>query len=272
MHLSTEQVRQYAIEGVIHCAQGLSKPCLASAQQAYEWSLAHPGPGASRLPSGGDGEFYQDLANPAAFAAYDDLIRQADIIDLVQPLFSGPDVWFMYEQVFKKHGGATRRTPWHQDTSYLPVSGDDLAVMWITLDPVDHAHALEFVVGSHQGTLFNGSRFDPNDDTAPLYPDAGMPRLPDIEGNRASWTIKSWACEPGDVVIFHPSLLHGGAQTEANAARRTLSLRFFGARSFVARRPGSSVANPKENTHPLTLMRQASQGAPFRHPQFPKIA
>jgi len=128
-------------DGAVGVPAALSPQTLAAAQQAYAWSLAHPGPGAGRLPTAGDGEFYQDLANPAAFAAYADLLRCAEIKALVAAVWNKPEVWFMYEQVFKKSGTQTRRTPWHQDTPYLPVTGEDLAVMWISFDAVSAGQA-----------------------------------------------------------------------------------------------------------------------------------
>ncbi len=195
---------------------------------------------------------------------------------MVARLWGKDRVWFMYEQVFTKSGGTTRRTPWHQDSSYLPVRGNDLAVMWIPFDPVDGEHALEFVAGSHRGPLFDGSRFDPEDDTAPLYGDDQLPRLPDIEASRAEWSIVSWQMVPGDVVIFHPAVLHGGAATEPTRRRRTLSLRFFGEDAVVASRPGNSAmeleSRPQGLTvHPLTRMRALPDGVPFRDPGFPTI-
>lgn len=276
----------YANDGVVFIPNALTPATLASAEEAYDWSLRNPGPGASMLPSKGDGTFYQDLANPNAFAAYHELFACPEIGELVAGLWGKPEVWFMYEQVFKKTGGTTRRTPWHQDASYLPVQGADLAVMWIAFDRVSTANALEFVRGSHQRILYDGSRFDPEDDTAPLYGGGAMPRLPDIEADRERWPIVSWATNPGDVVIFHPRTLHGGAATDASITRRTLSLRFFGDDALIAQRPGavsierqveSPVAKAVTMTtvglseHPLTRMRGLADGLPFRDPAFPKI-
>ncbi len=267
--------RRYKTDGVVYVPQALSANALARARAAYEWSLSHPGPGASRLPAKGDGEFYQDLANPAAFAAYQEILACPEIKHLIAGIWQKPDVWFMYEQVFKKSGGHTRRTPWHQDTPYLPVSGQDLAVMWISFDPVPPTHALEYVPGSHLGTLYDGSRFDPADDTAPLYGDGTLPRLPDIEAQRADWSVVSYATQPGDVVIFHPAVLHGGGQTDADQQRRTLSLRFFGEDAVVAQRPGRKPVETASlqgaDVHPLTRLRAAADGAPFRDAAFPKL-
>ena len=33
---------------------------------------------------------------------------------------------------------------------------------------------------------------------------------------------------PGDVVLLHPAVIHGGGHTKAGRRRRTLSVRFFG--------------------------------------------
>jgi len=274
--LPRESHGNYQRDGVVYVPGALGADTMALAETAYAWSLAHPGPGAAELPAKGDGTFYQDLANPQSFASYDSLVRAPDICGLISALWQKPEVWFMYEQVFTKSGGDTRRTPWHQDSPYLPVAGNDLAVMWISFDSVDEPYALEFVRGSHRGTLYDGSTFDPNDDTAPIYGDGSLPRLPDIESARDEWPIVSWATEPGDVVIFHPAVLHGGAPTVPGLTRRTLSLRFFGEDAVVAQRPGAIPPETsglnKPGVHPLTRMRARAQGTPFRDPGFPQVA
>jgi hypothetical protein len=275
-NLNSTLVAQYRRDGVVMLPAALSQETCRIALAAYEWSLSHPGPGAAKLPPKGTGTFYQDLANPAAFATYRSLIRQPEIGDIVTSLWGSLAVWFMYEQVFKKTGGSTRRTPWHQDSSYLPVQGRNLSVMWISFEAVAKEHALEFVRGSHQGTLYDGSRFDPDDDTAPLYGDGVLPRLPDIEAERERWPIVSWATEPGDVVVFHPAVLHGGAATDESFTRRTLSLRFFGEDARVAARPGAVAAENQTQSfdssmHPLSRMRLLPDGTRFRDPGFPQI-
>lgn len=272
--------RCYTRDGAVFLPGVLDERTLQLAREAYEWSLEHPGPGASEIPpksaDEASGTFYQDLANPAAFGPYRTLVETTLVADLVASIWGKPDVWFMYEQVFLKTGGETRRTPWHQDLPYLPVAGDDLAVVWISFDPVPREEALEFVAGSHRGPVYDGSRFDPEDDTAPLYGTGELPRLPDIEADRDAWPIVSWPIDPGDVVIFHPAILHGGAPTRTGRRRRTLTLRFFGEDAVYARRPGADGAlvegiEEKKDVHPLAKMRGLEAGAPFRHPGFPKL-
>jgi ectoine hydroxylase-related dioxygenase (phytanoyl-CoA dioxygenase family) len=257
--------RTFQRDGVIFAPGALDPRALADALAAYAWSLAHPGPGAARIAQVSDALFYQDLYNPHCLAGYRNMLLASPLTSLVADLWDAPEVWFMYEQVFLKEGGQSRRTPWHQDSSYLAVGGEHLMVAWITFDPVAREDSLEFVTGSHRGPLHNGSSFALEDDTAPLYPDTSLPRLPDIEARRDKYDIVSFAVEPGDVVFFHPAMLHGGAPTRPGQRRRTLTLRYFGSDARYETRPGHAgprIAGFHERMAP---------GAPFRHESFLKL-
>jgi len=271
--------KEFRDKGVIFIEKALDPESMRLALEAYEWSLAHPSPSAATFPQSVPGTFYQDLANPKALPAYRHLLEDSTVSDIVSALWSAPDVWFMYEQVFLKEGGTSRRTPWHQDASYLPISGERIAVMWITFEPVAKENSLEFVRKSHRGILYDGSRFDPADDTAPLYGNGVLPRLPNIEGERERWDIVSWPVEPGDVLVFHTGMLHGGAPTHPGLRRRTLSLRFFGDDAVYTPRPIGEMAKRPVPSEPddtnvsvfAKLPASLSPGDPFRHPAFPKL-
>jgi hypothetical protein len=252
--------RAYREDGAI-CVPGLLDPAaLTLARAAFDWSVAHPGPAASHPFEGIDGAFYQDLCNPLApwDEHYQAVLHDTPVAELITGLWDDPAIWFMYEQVFLKEGGENRRTPWHQDAPYLSVEGDHLAVVWISFDPVTQADSLEFVRGSHRATLFNTSAFDPNDES--------LPRLPDIEADRSRFDIVSWAVEPGDALVFHPAMLHGGAPTHPGGRRRTLTLRFFGRDAVYVVRPGNGVAPMVEGLH-----ERLAPGMPFRHEAFPEL-
>jgi ectoine hydroxylase-related dioxygenase (phytanoyl-CoA dioxygenase family) len=255
----------FARDGVVLLPGALDTRAFGEALAAWEWSVANPGPGASRFASHSDATFYQDLYNPRVLEGYTAMLQASPLPAIITGLWGSPDIWFMYEQVFLKEGGEARRTPWHQDSSYLTIAGKDLAVAWITFDPVGAADSLEFVRGSHKGVLYNGSSFKLGDDTAPLHPDAPMPRLPDIEARRGDFDIVAFGVEPGDVVLFHPALLHGGAPTHPGMRRRTLTLRFFGSDAVYDARPGP--AGPRlDGFH-----RGMKTGDPFRHPSYLKL-
>lgn len=279
--LSANLKKEFRDNGVVFIGNALDADSMRMAEEAYNWSLAHPSPGAANFPNKDSAAtFYQDLANPNALPAYRAMLEQLPLADIAAELWDSPDVWFMYEQVFLKQGGKSRRTPWHQDSSYLPVDGNRLAVIWISFERVAKENSLELIRGSHRRTLYNGSRFDPDDDTAPLYQDGILPRLPNIEAERARWDIVSWAVEPGDVIVFHPAMLHGGAPTLPSQRRRTLSLRFFGddaiytprqALAGASDRPSRPEASDAPRSVFAKLPERLSPGDPFRHPDFPKL-
>ena len=264
-HGSMSLQQQFQTDGVVCLRRLLDAATLAEVERLFQWSLDHPTPSGCRFYEDDTGVFYQDLCNPAAAQAYRTLLVESRLADRVAELWGERDVWFLYEQVFLKQGGDTRRTPWHQDAPYLAVDGTHLAVAWINLDPVARAHSLEFVRGSQHGTLYDGSAFDDGDDTKPIY-GCELPRLPDIEADRARWDIVSFDVTPGDVVFFHPRVLHGGAPTHADRRRRTLSLRFFGPDAVYVRRPAEAPAPLVEGLHDTLL-----PGDPFRHPAFPRL-
>ena len=84
MTISNEASAQRAAfekDGVVLLRGVLDPAALAEAQRAYEWSLAHPSRGASSFP-GGDGVFYQDLANRDAWPAYTKLVQESPEADL----------------------------------------------------------------------------------------------------------------------------------------------------------------------------------------------
>jgi ectoine hydroxylase-related dioxygenase (phytanoyl-CoA dioxygenase family) len=254
----------YARDGVVMLPQVLDQAALSAALKAWEWSLAHPH-GGGKVNQANDSTFYQDLYNPNVLTGYRSMLEASPIPEICAKLWGTGDVWFMYEQVFLKEGGETRRTPWHQDASYLPVGGLDTAVAWITFDPLSKADSLEFVPGSHKGVLYNGSRFELGDDTAPLYDNSQMPRLPDIEADRADWDIVSWPVTPGDLIVFDFATLHGGAATHAGQRRRTLTLRFFGERAvFDPKIKMSGLPNAPE-------LDRLQPGEPFRGERFLKL-
>jgi ectoine hydroxylase-related dioxygenase (phytanoyl-CoA dioxygenase family) len=121
--------------------------------------------------------------------------------------------------------------------------------------------------------MFNTSAFDPDDDTRPADETLDLPRLPDIEASRDDFDLVSWAVEPGDVVVFHANVLHGGAPTRPGRRRRTVSLRYFGADATYS--PRQRIATDPEGKRVATTLASAfgemEPGAPFRSPLFRKV-
>jgi ectoine hydroxylase-related dioxygenase (phytanoyl-CoA dioxygenase family) len=279
----SSQVEAFRRDGVVCLRSALGDRELAIVRDAFDYRMQNARRSA-RSSAAADGSLnYSDLFKISTWAhpTFQSVFHETPLADYAAELTGSAKIWFFYEQVFVKEGGAVRRTPWHQDTPYLPTEGEQIVRFWITLDPVPQACSLEFVRGSHQGTLYNGSAFDPADDTLPLYPDADMPRLPDIEASRESFDIVSWAVEPGDIIAFHPRVLHGGAPAKPDLPRHTLSLMYFGEDATFVERPTNPMFIARRLTNGETtrthekradkLYSKLSPGDPFRDPVFPML-
>lgn len=246
-------------DGVVMLNGALTPEALAKVEAAVEWSLAHPSPTAVRFYPGEPATFFEDRGKSHA-----GLVREIGLDAMLGALWSVDRMWYLGEQLFLKEGGAARRTPWHQDTSYLRMIGSQLVACWISLDALPKEHCLEFVRGSHKGVLFNGSAFAAHDDTAPLYKHSKLPRLPDIQAGREAFDILSWHVAPGDIIVFHLGALHGGAGTSPGLRRRTVSLRFLGPDVVFDGRPRDELGAQEGNDAALaSVYAGLKHGDPF---------
>ena len=228
-------------DGFVHVPGALDPETVDMALQCWTWSMGNPGPAAARVlpgslafvddvsaaravPSAEEGFFYQDLDNPASPKIYEGLLKSPAITSLVEGLFDNNQAWFIGEQVFLKEPNSPD-TSWHQDISFVNARGEDIVVLWITFDATDEDTGLGLVRGSHRGPVYDR-----------IYGGGTGKPIPNVEARQSEFEIVSYACEPGDVVAFHMSCLHGRGRTRPGQKRRTLALRFFGERCFFESR------------------------------------
>jgi ectoine hydroxylase-related dioxygenase (phytanoyl-CoA dioxygenase family) len=216
---------------------------------AFDGNLDNPPPTAQQLYPESGGWFIQSVEDSSLKPAFQAMYQGTPILDIVASVFGSDEAWHLEDQLFFKDGSTApvRRTPWHQDTVYHPMNGEKIAVLWIPLQDVPTEAALEVVRGSHRGTLYNGSFFDAHDDTAPVYSEKDMPRLPNIQAQREAWDIITCTMQRGDVLVFHSSTLHGGGYTPAGVCRRSLSLRVIGNDVVRVARPKANSESPVTN-------------------------
>jgi ectoine hydroxylase-related dioxygenase (phytanoyl-CoA dioxygenase family) len=276
MQVTEQMKRDLAVDGGI-VVRGLFKgERLKRMREAFEYGIAHPSKLATRVWKGTEHEHFNDFTNPANSEQYLAMIRDLGLADFMAELWGSEHVWFFGEELFIKSGGKTGRSPWHQDTSYFAGKGPQLANIWTSFESLPGENVLEFVRGSHRGIEYDGTAYSsPTDPTKPLWgAAAGLPRLPDIEAERAkdpkSWDVVSWALEPGDALVFHSGCLHGGAPvTPACPERHTLVLRFFGDELFYRPLPDTKPDYPMD-------LREANDpsltpGEPYRPSCYPQL-
>ena len=259
--------RAFWQDGAVLLPQVLAPTWMDLVAAGIERNLRNPGPNHQQHYAGTPRAFVDDYCNYWVIPEFRMLVEHSDIAPIVATLLGSTNLWLYYEQIFVKDApvGEARRTPWHQDTTYWITGGRQLAGFWITLDDTPAEESLEFVRGSHLGPTYAGTAFDYGDETTPYaHARDGYDRIPDIEADREAHDIFSFAVERGDVVLFHPGLLHGGGATASSAPRRPLSIRFFG--DDVVYDPPVRPAPTYPGTEALL-----EPGDPLRGPWFPQV-
>ena len=185
----------------------------------------------------------------------------------------GCSVRFYMDQLFFKDRGEVPPTPWHQDTCYYNLDGDQLVRTWVSPDPVPEDISLEVVKGSHLWNVTYRSLAgrDPERDAeareiqanakadVPMLGvdshegwsyfqgirDMSAPAVPDIEGHRDSYEILRWDYEPGDVLVFHAHILHGAqGGVVSPGPRRAHALIWAGEDAHYLHRKGQIIPDP----------------------------
>lgn len=240
MQVTDDNRTEFLTHGATKLTGFLDEAELSACRECIEW-MVRESPNASKTTQ----KFTAALET--TLPTFTPMLQLAPWAEMLASAWGSSNVWYYDNAVFVKKDGKAGRTPLHRDTHGVPFAGEHLAVCWVSLDSVPAQHALEFVKGSHRD---QPAAFDNLGD----YFAARTTGLP-------SGSILSWATEPGDVILFHPNVIHGGAAVDSGfPARHTLTLRFFGDDAFV-RKLGSFVLPP---CHRMDLR----DGELFRHPQF----
>jgi ectoine hydroxylase-related dioxygenase (phytanoyl-CoA dioxygenase family) len=191
-----------------------------------------------------------------------DLIYYSPFARWAQQLLDSKEIRFFYDQMFVKEPGTDAPTPWHQDTTFWPLEGNQICSFWVPLDPVTRANSgLQYVKGSHRWP--NRFKAISPDYNSALLEDDSLDDVPDINANPDKYESTCWDMEPGDVLIFHPLTLHGSSgNTTRDKMRRALALRWLGDDVRFA---------PSDTRMPIAYEHDSIDGGPVTGGAFPRI-
>lgn len=233
--LDETAVKAFQTEGVT-IVRGAFTDWIEPLRTGLAATMAAPSPLERSYRPEGSAPFFQDLCNWQRIPQFRDFVENSPAAQVAAQLMESHEVRFFHDHELVKEPGTTLVTPWHQDSPYYCVTGDKTLSLWIPLDPVDKAHCLECVAGSHLwGVTHRPRRFD----GSRLYENDTMPEMPDIDANRAAYTIRSWDLTPGDAIAFDFRMIHGAPATTGNTqSRRVFSARWVGDNARFANRGG----------------------------------
>jgi ectoine hydroxylase-related dioxygenase (phytanoyl-CoA dioxygenase family) len=266
--IEPHEVEAFSRDGAVLLKGVLGPDWLDVLSKGLDEAIAKP----NALSSGVDTSLRTDQFPCASSPALRRIIDESPVAEIVgRALSSG--VRFYMDQMFYKPAGVIPATPWHQDTCYYNVEGDDLIRAWVSPDPVPREASIEVVRGSHRWNITyrplagRDPELDPSaraeqesakEDEPMLGEDSieswnywkgvrdmTLPLVPDIEAHRDSFEILGWDYEPGDVLLFHGNILHAaGGNVTLDHPRRAHASIWAGEDVHYLHRVGQVIPDP----------------------------
>ena len=228
-------IEAYQRDGAV-LIKGLFRDWVETLREGVEENMRHPGPYASEnLQAGDSGRFFDDYCNWNRIGAFEKVLRESEAGSAAAALMRSKRVQVFHDHVLVKEPGTTKATPWHQDSPYYFVDGEQNVSFWSPLDPVSQA-SLRCVAGSQRWPkMVMPTRWLSNEN---FYADADLYiPVPDPDSDN-SCHILEWEMEPGDAIAFHFRTLHGARGNQSTSRRRAFSLRLLGDDARYISRPG----------------------------------
>ena len=218
--ICAEQIAQYQRDGALLIKGVLSEAELHMLERGVEEAHTAPGTRFTKVQSPeGQGETLLEMFPSLHCPSLQDLLRTSVVPEIAGRLMGSPSAQLILDQTFYKEQGFINPTPWHQDTPFLRVRGNDMVRIWLTCDISPRDLTVQVVRGSHRWnvvydtstaqsarvvTTGEGKEF-----TFEGIGNEAAPVVPDVTQYRESFDILSWDVEPGDALVFNGNVLHG---------------------------------------------------------------
>lgn len=228
--VSKDQISSYQQDGVVLLKSMFDTQWLEILAEGIEENLREPSNRTTTFANdfADNNHFFFDQRILGELNAYDRLMLDSPMAEVVAHLMGSTQAILFYISVFIRSAGTHARTPWHQDQKSWSAVGDHACSLWMSLDEVPRETALEFVRSSHrwkteyQRPEFFQFRYRDDERT-------NLPSFPDIESHRDSYEILAWDMEPGDCLVFHGMTAHGGSgNLPSGLGRRSISVQWLG--------------------------------------------
>jgi phytanoyl-CoA hydroxylase len=197
------------------------------------------------------------------------------VLDVLEVLI-GPDVLALQTMLFFNPPGRGGQG-WHQDAYYITTYPDTLIGAWLAVDPADEENGCLWVApGSQHEPIYPS----PDAEAGFVHADGAFADLGTIENtshlddavNTLSPVARryEWVpvpVRPGDVVFFHPHLLHRShANRSRDRWRRAFVSHYCNARSWVPWNHGAPYEG--ESANHCHILARGTTHLPYAKPQF----
>lgn len=258
-YIDQTHIDSYQIDGAV-LIRGLFADWVDTIRAGIEFNMARPGPyAAENLKQGESGRFFDDYCNWTRIREFEKVIRESEAGPVAAQLMQSDTVQIFHDHVLVKEPGTSKPTPWHQDSPYYFVEGEQTLSFWCPVDAVTDA-SLRCVAGSHAWEKpVLPTRWLSQEG---FYPDARA-YMPVPDPDAENMRVLEWTMQPGDAVAFHFKTLHGARGNRSDKRRRAFSLRLIGDDARYVTRPGPT--SPPFPGHGMV------DGERLRQDWFPRI-
>lgn len=234
--IGEQQITAYQQQGAV-LLPGLFRDWVECLRAGIERNLNEPGPhAAENLKEGEQGRFFDDYCNWTRIPEFADFISNSPAATAAAQLMQSTRAQVFHDHVLIKEPGTSNPTPWHQDSPYYFVDGEQTLSFWVPVDPVREA-SLRLIAGSHRWSKpVLPIRWLSQEDFYPSGHEYLPVPNPDAEPDK--YTVLEWPMEPGDAVAFHYKTVHGARGNLTESRRRAFALRFVGDDARYVERPG----------------------------------
>jgi ectoine hydroxylase-related dioxygenase (phytanoyl-CoA dioxygenase family) len=242
--LKPEQIKQYNEQGYLMPFNGLDQ------EEARELRAFFDGVLAAYIELGKTS--YSINTAHMRFARIYQLVQHPQIVDAVADLL-GPNVVCWGSHFFCKMPHDGKRVPWHQDSTYWPLSPTKTVTVWLAIDDADPENAnMKFIPRSHLHGLID---YDETQDANTVL-DLAVRNPHSYGDGEVDDQLKA-----GQFSMHSDLLLHGSEANESNRRRCGLTIRYAAAdvttwydwhkKGFVVRgeNVGGHWANPEMPNH-----------------------
>ena len=242
--LRPEQIKQYNEQGYLMPFNGLDQ------EEARELRAFFDGVLAAYIELGKSS--YAISTAHMRFARVYQLVQHPRIVDAVADLL-GPNVVCWGSHFFCKMPHDGKRVPWHQDSTYWPLSPTKTVTVWLAIDDADPENAnMKFIPRSHLHGLID---YDETQDANTIL-DLAVRNPHSYGDGEVNDQLKA-----GHFSMHSDLLLHGSEANESNRRRCGLTIRYAAAdvttwydwhkKGFVVRgeNVGGHWANPEMPNH-----------------------
>ena len=259
-------IRAYQADGAIKIPDMFDARWLDVLAAGIQRNLDNPGWQSRRYTEDRghqSGFFFGDAGVWQQIPEYRDFLFYSPAAEVAARLTGASKLNLYFDGVFVRGPNTPSRTPWHQDVPYWPIEGDQMCSIWVSLDHVPRADAVEFVRGSHHwNKVFKPKSFF-SDKQDYEFRDGGLEIMPDWNERRDETELIGWPMAPGDALCFHGYVIHGSSGNTTDDWRRTFQARYSGDDMTYVLREGEM--------HPTFPDCDLSDGAPIGGSTFPLV-